>query len=138
MASTNRLFRNSIATMTQERLVFHISRYAERDELITFLNNIDQLRKACVLEDEMTATLSEAQVQLQKSNNITCQPESIHEIKLKTLEGRILLLMLLSSLDKSSNEVKKMFEIDQRINRLIMEYRMYGGTREFIDPDFLV
>jgi len=59
MASTGKLFYNAVRGMNREQMLSYITMFTEDLELKVILNSFDTMRKAAILDIEMTSTLDE-------------------------------------------------------------------------------
>lgn len=134
MASTGRIFYNAVRSMSREELLQFVSMYASTLELKVLLNTFDELRKGCVLAEEMKFTLAEATKQLSDIYDKANEPLTVKQAYLKILEGQIMMLILSQHMAKDLRDQKKMFANSQRITELFTEYQMEGGTRSFQSP----
>ena len=134
MAITGKIFYNAVRGMDREQIISYISKYAEEVELKVLLNTFDELRKGCVLNDEMNATLNEIENHLKENPITQPTPLNIRQTYLKKLEGRIKMLILSQHMAKNLKDKKRMFSNNQKITELFIEYNMEGGTRSFQSP----
>lgn len=134
MAATGEIFYNAVCGMNREQMIAYISKYAENIELKVLLNTFDELRKGCVLAEETNATLAEASKHLNELFIKANEPLTVGKAYLKTLEGKIMMLILSQHMAKNLKDEKKMFSNSQRIIELFTEYQLEGGTRSFQSP----
>ncbi|MDI1353632.1 MAG: hypothetical protein PSX36_01850 [bacterium] len=127
MATTGKLFYNAVRGMSRDQMLSYIVMFTEDLELKVILNSFDIVRKAAILDLEMTSTLDEAE-------NIIKEREE-YDLFLKKLEARIMILILHQHLAKDLKNQKLLFSIDQQINGLFIEYRLEGGTNMFYCPN---
>lgn len=122
--------------MSRDELVNYISKYAETIELKVLLSTFDEIRKGCVLHDEMNEVLCEVENHLEKTKRTDPDSITIGEAYLKILEGRIMLLLLQQSIAKDLNDRKQAFSISQQITELFTVYVLEGGKRSFRSPEY--
>lgn len=134
MASAGKLFYNAVRSMSRQELIQYITKYAETLELKVLLNTFDELRKNCIIADEMNSTLAEASKQLNEIYFKANKPLTVGQAYLQILEGQIMMLILSQHLAKNLKNEKKMLSNRQRIGELFIEYQLAGGTRSFQSP----
>lgn len=134
MATTEKIFYNAVRSMSREELLQYVSMYASSLELKVLLNTFDELRKGCVLAEEMKFTVAEASKQLSDIYLKANEPLTVKQAYLQILGGQILMRILSQHMAKNLKDQKKMFSNSQRITELFIEYQMEGGTRSFQSP----
>ena len=124
--ATGKIFYYAVKGMSREEMIRYIVLFTVDLELRVILNSFSNLTKAAILDLQMIATLEEAE------NILKLKQE--HDLYLKKLEGRIMMLILQQHIAKQLNKKERMFANSQRITALLTEYQMEGGTRSFQSP----
>lgn len=135
MATTGKIFYNTVRGMSREELINYLSKYAETRELKVMMNCFDDLRKSCVLAEETNATVEEVNKHLNDLYVNANKGLTVGEAYLVMLEGRVKLLILSQYMAKNLNDTKRMISNRKKIAELLNEYKFVSGKRSSQSPN---